>query len=79
MDKERQENIAPELNINDEQDMNKVIIIDGSQMLTSSLTKQDGEKKEIGPIVVGADKQQNVIEVSVIKGIYATNNEEIAK
>lgn len=59
--------------------MNKVIIIDGSQMLTSSLTKQDGEKKEIGPIVVGADKQQNVIEVSVIKGIYATNNEEIAK
>lgn len=59
--------------------MNKVIIIDGSQMLTSSLTKQDGEKKEIGPIVVGADKQQNVIEVPVIKGIYATNNEEIAK
>lgn len=59
--------------------MNKVTIADGSNMLSSNLTKQDGEKKKIGPAVVGVDKQQKVIEVPVIKGTSATNHEEIVK
>ncbi|KAG5571323.1 hypothetical protein H5410_061089 [Solanum commersonii] len=62
---EQQENIAQKLNTDDEQDMNKVTIADRSHMLSSNLTKQDGEKKEIGRAVVGADKQQKVIENTI--------------
>lgn len=62
------------------QDVNIFSIEDGSQKLSSNLTKPNGEKDEIGPAVAGgADKQQNLIEVPDIKGTPTKEHEEIVK
>uniref|UniRef100_M1DHL3 Uncharacterized protein n=1 Tax=Solanum tuberosum TaxID=4113 RepID=M1DHL3_SOLTU len=49
-------------------------------MMSSDLTKTDGEKEEVGlEIAGGVDKKQNLIEVSVIKETPAKEQEEIVK
>ncbi|KAK4707197.1 hypothetical protein R3W88_033249 [Solanum pinnatisectum] len=60
--------------------MNRFSIEDGSQKLSSSLTKPNGEKDEIGLVVAGgADKQQNLIKVPDIKRTPTKEHEEIVK
>ncbi|KAK6784346.1 hypothetical protein RDI58_017801 [Solanum bulbocastanum] len=47
-------------------------------MMSSDLTKPDGENEEVGlAITCGADKKQNLIKVSVIKEISAKEQEKI--
>lgn len=77
---EQQENVVYDLKTDVGQDVNIFSIKDGSQKLSSNLTKPNGEKDEIGPAVAGgADKQQNLIEVPDIKGTPTKEHEEIVK